>query len=128
MLDTARWSLCSLMVGESEDGLQFKPLSLPKLKPEGTKLATHHVFTLPGGSCGGAYLDPTAEDGCPFKIFCHQRRKPVLQQALTDPKHRWHSIAQRKGDKRYLVEEMTLAPRDGLGCQARRDTNWGLPN
>lgn len=128
MLYTARWSPYSLMVAESDDGLQFKPLSLPNLKPEGTKLAAHHVFTLPGGSCGGVYLDPIAEDGYPFKIFCHQRRKPVLQRALTDPKHRWHSIAQREGDKPYLAEEMTLVSRDGLRWEIRLDMNWGLPD
>jgi len=128
MLYTARWSPYSLMVAESDDGLEFRPLSLPKIKPEGRKLAANHVFTLPSGSCGGVYLDPVAEDGYPFKIFGHQRRKPVLQRALADPKHRWHSIARLEGDKRYLVEEVTLVSRDGLRWEIRPDMNWGLPD
>jgi hypothetical protein len=82
MLYMARWNPYSLMVAESEDGFRFKPLSLPDLKPEGKKLAAHHVFTLPSGSCGGVYVDPVEADGYPFKIFCHQRGKPVLQRAL----------------------------------------------
>jgi hypothetical protein len=128
MLYTARWSPYSLMVAESDDGMQFKPLSLPNIRPEGTKLAANHVFTLVGGSCGGVYLDPIAEDGYPFKIFGHQRRKPVLQRALADPEHRWHDIARLEGDKPYLVEEVTLVSRDGLRWETRPDMNWGLPD
>jgi hypothetical protein len=128
MLYTARWKPYSLMVAESDDGVRFKPLACDDVQPEGKKLAPHHIFTLPHGSCGGVYLDPLAADGYRFKVFGHQQRDPVFERAKVDPQHRWHEIARREGVKPYLAEEMTLVSRDGLHWELRLDMNWGLPD
>lgn len=128
MFYTSKWKPYSLMVAESDDGLQFEPLARRDLVPEGGKLADHHVFTLPGGSAGGIYVDPVAADGYRFKAFAHQQREPVFQRALADPKHRWHEIARSEGAKRYMAEEMTLISRDGFHWEVRPELNWGLPD
>jgi len=128
MYYTAKWKPYSLLLAESDDGRHFQPSPQNSLQPEGEKLAPNHVFTLPGGSCGGVYLDPIAADGYPLKIYGHQQGAPVYQRALADPQHRWHEIAKRDGVKPYMAEEMTLVSRDGLHWEIRLDMNWGLPD
>lgn len=124
MLYSANWKPYSLMVAESDDGLHWQPAPLPGIAPDGKKLAPHHVFTLPGGSGGGVYLDPIAADGFPFKVFAHQQGEPVAQRAIRDPKHRWHAVAKAEGTKRYINEEFTLVSRDGLHWESRYDLSW----
>jgi hypothetical protein len=124
MLYSANWKPYQLMVAESEDGRDWKPLAQPEIKPEGNKIAPHHLFTLPGGSGGAVYIDPVTADGFPFKVFVHQRGEAVLRRAIADPTHRWHKIAKAEGAKRYFVEDYTLVSRDGLHWDARRDLVW----
>ncbi len=72
MVYSAKWTPLTLMAAESDDGFDWRPLACPDIQPTGEKLAPHHIFTLPGGSGGGVYLDPEARDGFPFKLFAHQ--------------------------------------------------------
>jgi hypothetical protein len=121
MLYSADWKPYSLMIAESDDGIHWQPLPQPDIKPAGGKRAPHHLFTLPDGSGGGVYLDPVAADGFPFKVFVHQHGQEVVERAIADPTHRWHTIAKQEGAKRYLADEFTLVSRDGLHwkCPAR---------
>jgi hypothetical protein len=128
MLYSAKWKPYSLMVAESDDGRKWRPLPQAGITPQGGKLAPHHLFTLPGGSGGGVYLDPIASDGFPFKIFVHQQGEPAVARAIADPKHRWHEIARREGVKRYINDEFTLVSRDGLRWEPRLDMKWSLPD
>ena len=82
MLYSANWKPYALMVAESDDGLHWQPAMLLEILPEGKKLAPHHIFTLPGGSGGGVYIDPIAADGFPFKVFVHQQGEPVAARAV----------------------------------------------
>lgn len=123
MLYSAGWKPYQLMIAESEDGRNWRPLPQPSIKLN-DKRAPHHLFTLPAGSGGGVYLDPVAADGYPFKVFVHQRGDEVLQRAIDDPTHRWHAIAKAEGAKKYLVEDFTLVSRDGIHWEARHDMAW----
>jgi hypothetical protein len=127
MLYSANWKPYQLMIAESDDGRQWKPLPQPSIGPD-AKRAPHHLFTLPGGSGGGVYLDRIATDGFPFKVFVHQRGDEVLKRAIADSSHRWHKIAKTEGAKKYLVEDFTLVSRDGLNWEARHDMNWSQPD
>jgi len=124
MLYSADWKPYSLMIADSEDGLHWQPLPQPDISPAGGKLAPHHLFTLPEGSGGTVYHDPVADDGFPYKVYVHQHGKPVLERAIADPKHRWHTIAKNEGEKRYLADEFMLVSQDGINWQTRFDLQW----
>jgi hypothetical protein len=126
MLYSADWKPCRLMIAESDDGRQWRPLPQPDIRPEGGKVAPHHLYTLPGGSGGGVYLDPISEDGFPFKLFVHRQGQPVHDRALADPMHRWHALAKRVGAKRYINDEFMLVSRDGIHWEPRFDMAWSL--
>ena len=121
MLYSADWKPYKLMIAESDDGRQWRPLPQPSIKPEGGKVASHHVFTLPSGSGGGVYLDPVAADEFPFKVFVHHQGKPAYERALADPRHRWHKLARQAGEKRYMNDEFTLVSEDGVHWEPRFD-------
>jgi len=97
MLYSADWKPYQLMIAESDDGRHWHPLPQPNINPEGGKVAAHHIFTLPGGSGGGVYLDPVAADGFSLKVFVHRQGKPAYERALADPNHRWHDLVKRVG-------------------------------
>ena len=128
MLYSISWKPYQLMLAESDDGIRWRPCPQAEVQPPGQKLAPHHLFTLEDGSAGGVYLDPQAGDGLPFKVFAHESGEPVLKRALADPRHRWHKIAAKEGQKRYMHDELTVVSRDGLHWEARHDMNWGLPD
>lgn len=128
MLYSAAWKPYQLMIAESDDGRIWRPLPQPNVEPEGGTIAPHHLFTLPGGSGGGVYLDPVAADGFPFKVFVHRQGEPAYRQALADPQHRWHEVAKRVGPQRYINDEFTLLSRDGLHWEPRFDLAWSLPD
>jgi hypothetical protein len=127
MLYSSRWRPWTLMVAESDDGLRFRPRPTPDARPEGGKVAPHHIFTLPHGSCGGVYYDPEARDDFHFKAYGHQQGPPVYERAKTDPAHRWHEAASRGWAKAYMAEEVTLVSRDGIQWETKHDWSWGLP-
>lgn len=127
MLYSANWKPYQLMIAESDDGRHWRPLPQPDIKPEG-KVAPHHLFTLPGGSGGGVYIDPIAEDGFPFKVFVHCQGEPAYKRAIADPNHRWHELAKRVGVKRYINDEFTLVSQDGFHWEPRFDMAWSLPD
>ncbi|MHC4878089.1 MAG: hypothetical protein ACYTGL_16670 [Planctomycetota bacterium] len=128
MLYSAAWKPYQLMAAESDDGRSWHPFAQPQIKPAGEKVAPHHIFTLPGGSGGGVYLDPVAADDFPFKVYVHTQGTPAYERAIADPNHRWHELAKRVGDKRYINEEFTLVSRDGLHWEPRFDLAWSLPD
>lgn len=128
MLYSADWKPYQLMIAESDDGRIWHPLPQHDVQPEGEKTAPHHIFTLPGGSGGGVYLDPIADDGFPFKVFVHRQDQPVYERAIADPKHRWHEVAKRVGSKNFINEEFTLVSRDGIHWEPRFDLAWSLPD
>lgn len=128
MLHSLRWLPYTLCIAESDDGRTWKPLALPDIQPAGKKRSANHIYTLPLGSGGGVYLDPVAEDGFPFKVFCRQHGKPVYERALADPGHRWHTIAKAEGLKKYMSDSLTVVSKDGLNWQERFDRPWSLPD
>lgn len=128
MLYSADWKPYRLMMAESDDGRQWRPLPQPDIQPDGEKVAPHHVYTLLGGSGGGVYLDPIASDGFPFKVFVHRQGEPAYERAIADPQHRWHEVAKRGGVKRYINDEFTLVSRDGVHWERRFDMAWSLPD
>jgi hypothetical protein len=128
MLYSADWKPFQLAIAESEDGRNWRPSPQPDIQPAGEKIAPHHLFTLPGGSGGGVYLDPAADDGFPFKVFVHRQGDPVYQRAIKDPNHRWHTLAKKVGSQRYINEEFTLVSKDGLHWEERTDLTWSLPD
>ncbi len=128
MLYSAGWKPYQMMIAESDDGVDWRPLAQPDIKPVDGKVAPHHIFTLPGGSGGGVYLDAIAADGFPFKVFVHCQGKPAYERAVADPKHRWHELAKRVGVKRYINDEFTLVSRNGIDWEPRFDMSWSLPD
>lgn len=124
MIYSIKWSPFTIMAAQSEDGIAWKPLPVPDAQPEGGKLAPHHVFTFTHGQGSGVYHDPVAADGFPFKMFGRQDPDAVLEQALADPKHRWHDIAKREGKKRYMSMAATLVSKDGMHWQLQKDGDW----
>lgn len=128
MLYSADWKPYQLMIAASDDGRTWRPLPQPDIQPEGGKAAPHHIFTLPGGSGGGIYLDPIADDGFPFKVFVHCQGQPAYERALANSNHQWHDVAKRVGSKRYINDEFTLVSRDGIHWEPRFDLAWSTPN
>ncbi|MBX7207429.1 MAG: hypothetical protein K1X78_03870 [Verrucomicrobiaceae bacterium] len=124
MIYSIKWSPFTIMAAQSEDGIVWKPLPVPDAQPEGGKLAPHHIFTFAHGQGSGVYRDPVASDGFPFKMFGRQDPDAVYEQALADPKHPWHDIAQREGKKRYMSTAATLVSKDGLHWRLKKDGNW----
>jgi hypothetical protein len=128
MVYSAKWRPATLMVAESENGLDWRPLPCPHIRPEGEKIAPHHVFTLVDGSVGGAYLDPEARDGFPLKIFAHRMGRAVLDAARQDPQHPHHAEAIEADAFQYLTDELTLVSKDGLHWETRFDYRWSQPH
>ncbi len=128
LVHSLKWSPFTLMAARSEDGIAWEPLPVPDAEPVGGKLAPHHLFTLPDGAGGTAYLDPQETDGFRFRIFGRQDGEPVLERARTDPNHRWHAIARDPQadatSKRYLSEAVTLVSRDGLHWELKTGGHW----
>lgn len=124
MIYSLKWNPFTLLAAASDDGIQWRPLAMPDLQPEGGKLAPHHIFTFPHGQGSGVYRDPVAADGFPFKIFGRQDPDGVFPRALADPRHRWHAIAKAEGKKRYMSEAVTLGSRDGLRWQILPNSDW----
>lgn len=124
MVHSSKWSPFSLMACESDDGIRWRPLPVPDAKPEGEKLAPHHVFTLPSGAGGTAYDDPQQTDGYRFRIFGRQHGEPVFARALTDSEHRWHADAKAEGEKRYMSEAVTLVSKNGLHWELKTGDHW----
>jgi hypothetical protein len=131
MVHSLKWSPFTLMAAQSEDGIAWRPLPVPDVEPEGGKLAPHHVFTLPEGAGGTAYVDPQATDGYRFRIFARQDGEPVRLRAAADPAHPWHGVVAAEGGdgKRYLTEAVTLVSRDGLRWELKTggEWRWDLP-
>ena len=128
MLYSADWKPYQLMIAESDDGRQWRPLPQPDAQPEGGKVAPHHLLTLPGGSGGGVYLDPIAADGFPFKVYVHCQGQPAYERAVANPTHRWHKLARRVGVKQYINDEFMLVSRNGIHWTPRFDMAWSLPD
>ncbi len=124
MVHTMKWSPFTLMAAQSEDGIHWKPLPVADTEPEGGKIAPHHLFTLLHGEGSAVYRDPQATDGYRFRIFAKQQGEPVVQRALNDPGHRWHSIARDEGGKRYMNEGVTLVSKDGLHWEMKSGGHW----
>jgi hypothetical protein len=125
MIYSAKWRPATLMAAESDDGLAWRPLACPDIAPEGGKLAPHHVFTLPDSSVGGAYLDPQATDGFPFKMFAHQMGAAVHERAKRDPTYPLHATALHSKPNNTFIDELTLVSKDGLHWEMRLDLAWG---
>tara|TARA_R110002049_G_scaffold305056_2_gene501048 strand:- start:13598 stop:15214 length:1617 start_codon:yes stop_codon:yes gene_type:complete len=121
---SAAWKPLRIMVADSDDGLHWTPVRADHIVPAGKKIAVNHVFTLPGGSGGSVYVDPTVTDGFQYKLFVHQRGDDVTRIARGDADHRWHDIAHRRGTTKYLVDDFTLVSKDGLNWNERRDLRW----
>lgn len=124
MIYSAKWRPATLLVAESDDGLSWRPLVCPDIQPEGGKIAPNHVFTLPDGSVGGAYLDPEAQDGYRFKMFAHRTGRAVIEDARRNPHHPQHAEAKEPKPFEHLADELTLVSRDGLRWEARPDYAW----
>lgn len=125
---SSTWTPFSILVLDSEDGIQWQPLPTPDAQPAGKRLADNHVFTLEQGQGSGVYHDPIAADGYPLKIFGRQDGDVVYQRALQDPTHIWHAIAKAEGRKIYMSETVTVGSRDGLHWEVKPEGAWGRPD
>jgi hypothetical protein len=125
MVYSAKWRPATLLMAESDDGLDWRPLPCPDIQPEGGKIAPNHVFTLIDGSVGGAYFDPDAKDGFRFKMFGHRMGQAVIDDARRNPKHPQHAEASQPEPFEHLADELTLVSKDGLKWEARPDYDWG---
>ncbi len=126
LVHSLKWSPFTLMAAESDDGITWHPLPVPDAQPEGGKLAPHHLFTLPSGAGGTAYIDPKNTDGYRFRIFGRQDGEPVLARALADSEHPWHALARsgKGAEKNYLSEAVTVVSRDGLHWELKTGGHW----
>lgn len=77
---------------------------------------------------GGAYLDPVAKDGFPFKMFAHRTGRAVIEDARRDSNHPQHDEAAKADAFQHLADELTLVSSDGIRWEARRDTDWAQPH
>lgn len=128
MIYSAEWRPATLLVAESDEGLDWRPLPCPEIQPERGKVAPNHFFTLVDGSVGGVYVDPKAADGYRFKMFAHRMGRTVIDDARRDTKHPQHAEAVQPEPFEHLADELTLVSRDGLKWQALRDYDWGQPH
>jgi hypothetical protein len=128
MIYSAKWRPATLLVAESDNGLDWRPLPCPRLSPDGGKIAPNHVFTLVDGSVGGAYLDPEAKDGFRFKMFAHRMGKAVIEDAQRNPKHPHHQEALQPEPFENLADELTLVSKDGIQWESRREYDWAAPH
>lgn len=128
MIYSAKWRPATLLVAESDNGLDWRPLPCPDIQPAGGKIAANHVFTLIDGSVGGAYLDPEGKDGYRFKMFGHRMGKAVIDDARRDPQHPQHDEAVQAEPFQHLADELTLVSKDGLNWEIRRDYDWAQPH
>jgi hypothetical protein len=128
MVYSAKWRPATLLVAQSENGLDWLPLPCPDILPAGGKIAPNHVFTLPGGSVGAAYVDPEARDGWRFKMFAHRMGQAVIDDARRNPRHPQHKEASQPEPFQNLADELTLVSRDGLRWEARPEYDWGQPH
>lgn len=128
MVYSAKWQPATLLVAESDNGLDWQPLQVPDILPVGGKLAPNHVFTLVDGSVGGAYLDPEARDGYRFKMFAHRMGRSVIDDARQDPQHPHHKEASQPEPFEHLADELTLVSKDGIKWEARREYAWAQPH
>ena len=121
-------------IAESDDGIIWKPSPQPSAKPEGGKIAPHHVYTGQGGNISSLYVDPIAADGYPYKMIQRQDGKVtneagnsiVYERALADPNHRWHELAKKAGEpKIWMIDTMMQVSRDGIHWEMKTDYEWG---
>ncbi len=115
----------TLMGAESEDGVHWQPLNRPDIQPEGEKFAPNHLFTVEGANGGPVYIDPSARDGRPFKLYCIQRGGAVAKRAAIDENSYFHEIVKGEGAKPYLAEQRMLTSADGLHWELDADARWG---
>lgn len=125
MVYSAKWTPLTLMAAESDDGLDWRPLACPEIQPTGEKLAPHHIFILPGGSGGGAYLDPEARDGFSFKIFAHQMGEEVqlynLADDLGETKNLAAAMPEKVAEMKALLEKLITDGRSTPGAAKKND-------
>ena len=128
MFYSANWRPLQLLVAESEDGLRWKPAERPEFASAPTvekKIAPHHVFTLPSGSGGSAYVDPKAVDGYRYKILAIQTHDHAKQRALGDSSHPFHELAKRTdGAPRFFSDHLVVKSRDGYRWEADYGAVW----
>lgn len=128
MFYSPEWKPFTLCIAQSDDGVKWTPADHADVEPgPGSKKQTpHHVYGLLGGSAGGVYIDPVADDGFRYKVYCHQQKEPVYQRALEDPSHPWHAAAKEQGEpKVWMMDELTAVSKDGVHWQTRHDLRWG---
>ena len=117
----------TLMGAESDDGIHWRPMDRPEVKPPGEKYAANHLFTVPAANGGPVYLDPIAADGWPFKLYCIQRGGSAAKRAKLDPNSYFHEIVAGEGVKPYVADQLIVTSKDGLHWQIDESARWGRP-
>lgn len=125
------WRPLTLLSAESDDGLHWSPAERAEFSsaPEGQrKVAPHHLFTLPSGSGGSVYFDPTASDGYLYKLPAIQTHNLAKQRALRDPRHPMHDLARTTdGAPRFFSDHLFVKSRDGYHWEADYGMVWNQP-
>lgn len=115
----------TLMGAESDDGVRWRPLKRPDIRPPGKKYAANHLFTVDRANGGVVYVDPVAADGQPFKLYCIQRGGPAAKRARLDPDSYFHEIVKGEGAKPYMADNLVVTSADGLHWQIHPKARWG---
>jgi hypothetical protein len=117
----------TLLGAESDDGVRWRPMKRPDIKPPGRKYAPNHLFTVPRANGGPVYVDPVSADGRPFKFYCIQRGGPAAKRARLDPDSYFHEIVKGEGAKPYVADQLVATSADGLHWKLDEKARWGRP-
>ena len=117
----------TLFGAESDDGVAWRPMDRPDVKPPGEKYAPNHLFSVPSANGGPVYLDPVGADGRRFKFYCVQRGGRAAESARLDPDNYFHEIVTGEGAKPYLAEQLVVTSADGLHWEVDEEARWGRP-
>lgn len=117
----------TLLAAESSDGIDWKPMDLPDIKPDGEKYAPNHIFSLEGANGGPVYIDPVAKDGKKFKFCCVQRGGVLAERARYDENSPFHEFVIGKGAKPWMAENLFFTSPDGINWQVEASASCTAP-
>jgi hypothetical protein len=114
----------SLMGAESEDGIRWHPLARPDINPGTQKIGPNHLLTIEAANGGPVYIDPAAQDGSRFKLFCVQRGGAAAKRGRLDADSSFHETVQGRGVKAWAADNLVASSPDGLHWRLRENADW----
>lgn len=122
------WGPVNLMTAISKDGINWQCDPQPKIKVEGERIASHHIYHLDNSAAGGIYYDPVAGDGYPFKLYVQISGDEVYQRAKNDKTHPLHRYTKQNSNPRTYHEGRIVVSENGLHWQMHPGYNWSRPD